>query len=246
MFHFFNKKKFLVDYLDGFIDIHNHILPGIDDGAKTVDESIALIRSFSEFGVKHFIATPHIMSNYYPNTRETIGASLTELKNALLHNGLKDVSVEASAEHMIDDNFENLLENEGIMPLKKDYLLVEMSYLQPPINFEEAIIKTASKRFFPILAHPERYGFLHHRKKRYQEYKDNGILFQMNLLSLSEYYGKEVPKVAVELLENGLIDFVASDVHNMTQLNALKKLTLSKKMIEQLLPLINNTIQTFY
>ncbi|MGJ8736186.1 tyrosine-protein phosphatase [Zobellia laminariae] len=246
MFHFFNKKKFLVDYLDGFIDIHNHILPGIDDGAKTVDDSIALIRSFSEFGVKHFIATPHIMSNYYPNTRETIGASLTELKNALLQNGLKDVSVEASAEHMIDDNFENLLENEGIMPLKKDYLLVEMSYLQPPINFEEAIIKTASKRFFPILAHPERYGFLHHRKKRYQEYKDNGILFQMNLLSLSEYYGKEVPKVAVELLENGLIDFVASDVHNMSQLNALKKLTLSKKMIEQLLPLINNTIQTFY
>ena len=246
MFHFFNKKKFLVDYLDGFIDIHNHILPGIDDGAKTVDDSIALIRSFSEFGVKHFVATPHIMSNYYPNTRETIGASLTELKNALLQNGLKDVSVEASAEHMIDDNFENLLENEGIMPLKKDYLLVEMSYLQPPINFEEAIIKTASKRFFPILAHPERYGFLHHRKKRYQEYKDNGILFQMNLLSLSEYYGKEVPKVAVELLENGLIDFVASDVHNMTQLNALKKLTLSKKMIEQLLPLINNTIQTFY
>ena len=236
----------MVDYLDGFIDIHNHILPGIDDGAKTVDESIALIRSFSEFGVKHFVATPHIMSNYYPNTRETIGASLTELKNALLQNGLKDVSVEASAEHMIDDNFENLLENEGIMPLKKDYLLVEMSYLQPPINFEEAIIKTASKRFFPILAHPERYGFLHHRKKRYQEYKDNGILFQMNLLSLSEYYGKEVPKVAVELLENGLIDFVASDVHNMTQLNALKKLTLSKKMIEQLLPLINNTIQTFY
>ena len=236
----------MVDYLDGFIDIHNHILPGIDDGAKTVDDSIALIRSFSEFGVKHFVATPHIMSNYYPNTRETIGASLTELKNALLQNGLKDVSVEASAEHMIDDNFENLLENEGIMPLKKDYLLVEMSYLQPPINFEEAIIKTASKRFFPILAHPERYGFLHHRKKRYKEYKDNGILFQMNLLSLSEYYGKEVPKVAVELLENGLIDFVASDVHNMTQLNALKKLTLSKKMIEQLLPLINNTIQTFY
>ncbi|CAM4384957.1 tyrosine-protein phosphatase [Zobellia nedashkovskayae] len=246
MFQFFNKKKFLVDYLDGFIDIHNHILPGIDDGAKTVDESIALIRSFSEFGVKHFIATPHIMSNYYPNSRETIESSLTELKNALLQNGLKDISLEASAEHMIDDNFESLLENEGIMPLKKDYLLVEMSYLQPPINFEEAIIKTASKRFFPILAHPERYGFLHHRKKRYQEYKDNGILFQMNLLSLSEYYGKEVPKVAVELLENGLIDFIASDVHNMAQLNALKKLTLSKKMIEQLLPLINNTIQTFY
>ncbi|WP_276166299.1 tyrosine-protein phosphatase [Zobellia alginiliquefaciens] len=246
MFHFFNKKKFLVDYLDGFIDVHNHILPGIDDGAKTVDESIALIKAFSEFGVTHFIATPHIMSNYYPNTRETISAALTELKNALLKNGLKDVSIEASAEHMIDDNFEHLLDSNGVMPLRKDYLLVEMSYLQPPINFDDAIIKTASKRFFPILAHPERYGFLHHRKKRYREYKDNGISFQMNLLSLSEYYGKEVPKVAQELLENGLIDYVASDIHTMTQLEALKKLTLSKKMVEQLLPILNNTIQTFY
>ncbi|MUH36578.1 histidinol phosphatase [Zobellia amurskyensis] len=246
MFQFFNKKKFLVDYLDGFIDIHNHILPGIDDGAKNVDDSIALIKAFSELGVNHFIATPHIMSNYYPNTKDTINSSLTALKNALLQNDLKDIALVASAEHMIDDNFEYLLENAGVMPMKKDYLLVEMSYLQPPINFDEAIVKTASKRFFPVLAHPERYGFLHHRKKRYQEYKNNGILFQMNLLSLSEYYGKEVPKVALELLDNGLIDFVASDVHNMNQLEALKKLTLSKKMVEQLLPLINNTIQTFY
>ncbi|WP_289062483.1 CpsB/CapC family capsule biosynthesis tyrosine phosphatase [uncultured Zobellia sp.] len=246
MFQFFNKKKYLVDYLDGFIDIHNHLLPGIDDGAKTVDDSIALIKALAELGITHFVATPHIMSNYYPNTKETINASLTELKNALLQNDLKEISIEASAEHMIDDNFENLLENDGVMPMKKSYLLVEMSYLQPPINFDEAIVKTASKRFFPILAHPERYGFLHHRKKRYQEYKDNGILFQMNLLSLSEYYGKEVPKMALELLDNGLIDFVASDIHNLNQLNALKKITLSKKMVDQVLPLINNSIQNFY
>ncbi|MBU2975940.1 tyrosine-protein phosphatase [Zobellia sp. B3R18] len=246
MFQFFNKKKYLVDYLDGFIDIHNHLLPGIDDGAKTVDDSIALIKALAELGITHFVATPHIMSNYYPNTKETINASLTELKNALLQNDLKDISIEASAEHMIDDIFENLLESDGVMPMKKNYLLVEMSYLQPPINFDEAIVKTASKRFFPILAHPERYGFLHHRKKRYQEYKDNGILFQMNLLSLSEYYGKEVPKMALELLDNGLIDFVASDIHNMNQLNALKKITLSKKMVDQILPLINNSIQNFY
>ena len=246
MFHFFSKKKFLFDYLEGFIDIHNHILPGIDDGAKTVDESIGLIKAFSELGVKHFIATPHIMSNYYPNTKETIQAALSELKNALLQNGLTDISIEASAEHMIDDNYEFLLESSGVMPMKKDYLLVEMSYLQPPINFDDAIIKTASNRFFPILAHPERYGFLHHRMKRYNQYKDNGILFQMNLLSLSEYYGKEVPKVAHELLENGFIDFLGSDIHNMNQFNALKKLTVSKKTLEQLLPLINNTIETFY
>lgn len=246
MFQFFNRKKFLIDYLDGFIDIHNHLLPGIDDGAKTVADSIALIKEFATFGVSHFIATPHIMHNYYPNDRRTISDALTEVKHALLINDLKHISIDAAAEHMIDDNFEHLLDTKSAMAMRNEYLLVEMSYLQPPINFEEAIIKTASNGYFPILAHPERYGFLHHRKRKYKEYKEHGILFQMNLLSLGEYYGKEVPKVAAELLHDGLIDFVASDVHNLDQLNSLKKLTVSKKNVEQLLPLINKTIATFY
>ena len=246
MFYFFNRKKFLVDYLEGFVDIHNHILPGIDDGAKDVNESIALIKEFSGLGVQHFIATPHIMHNYYANDRDTITESLNVLKNALLAENLKDISIEASAEHMIDDNFEILLENKGVMPMKTNYLLVEMSYLQPPINFEEAIIKTAAKRFHPVLAHPERYGFLHHRMRKYTKYKEHGILFQLNLLSLGEFYGKEVPRVTAELLEEGLIDFLGSDIHTMAQLNSLKNLTVSRKTIEQLLPIISNTIETFY
>ena len=246
MFHFFSRKKFLIDYLDGFVDIHNHILPGIDDGAKTVDDSIAIIKEFSDFGVQRFIATPHIMSNYYPNDKNSINGSLAVLKNALLEQNLKNISIEASAEHMIDDNFETMLDDGSVMPMKDDYLLVEMSYLQPPINFEEAIIKTASKRFYPILAHPERYGFLHRRLRKYNEYKRHGILFQMNLLSLGEYYGKEIPKIAMELLEEGLIDFLASDVHTIDQLNSLKKLTVSRKTVQQMLPIINNTIATFY
>ncbi|HET8736297.1 MAG TPA: CpsB/CapC family capsule biosynthesis tyrosine phosphatase, partial [Pricia sp.] len=139
-----------------------------------------------------------------------------------------------------------LLESDRTMVMKKEYLLVEMSYLQPPINFEEATAKTASKGYFPILAHPERYGFLHHRMRKYREYKEQGILFQMNLLSLGEYYGKEVPKVALELLEEGLIDFVASDVHNLEQLDALKQLRLKKKTAEKLHPVIDRTIETFY
>lgn len=246
MMHFFSSKKFLIDYLDGFVDIHNHILPGIDDGAKTVDDSISLIKGFEEFGVTHFIATPHIMHNYYPNDRESITKALSQLQEGLLKNDLKHISIEAAAEHMIDDDYENLLETDSAMVMKKDYILVEMSYLQPPINFEEAIIKTASKGYYPILAHPERYGFLHHRMRKYKEYKEHGILFQMNLLSLGEYYGKEVPKVAMELLDEGLIDFLASDIHNIGQLNSLKKLRVKKKTVEKLLPLINRTIENFY
>ena len=246
MLQFFSKKKFLIDYLEGFVDIHNHILPGIDDGAKTVDDSMALIKGFAEFGVTHFIATPHIMHNYYPNDSSIILRALAQVRHTLPEHKLNDISIEAAAEHMIDANFEHLLETGTAMPIRKEYLLVEMSYLQPPINFEEAIVKTASSGYFPILAHPERYGFLHNRMRRYGEYKSQGILFQMNLLSLGDYYGKEVPKTAQKLVQEGLVDFLASDVHNLEQLNALKKLTLSKKMVEQLLPLINKTISTFY
>ncbi len=246
MFHIFSKKFFLVDYLEGFVDIHNHILPGIDDGAKTVDESIDLIKGFSEFGVKIFIATPHIMHNYYPNTPKTIEDSLTKLKNELLKKNMKDISIDAAAEHMIDDNFESILENGQIMPLRKSYLLVEMSYLQPSINFDDAIQQIASARYFPIFAHPERCGYLHNDFGKYLRYKEQGLLFQMNLLSLSNYYGKEVQKTTYKLLDKGLIDFMASDVHNMHQLNSLKKVTVSKKILDTLFPVIEKTINNFY
>lgn len=246
MFTFFTKKTFLIDYLDGFIDIHNHLLPGIDDGAKTVEDSITLLKEFSSFGVTNFVATPHIMNNYYPNTPDSIRKSHALLQNALLQNDLKDISISASAEHMIDDNFEDILEKNEVMPLRKNYLLVEMSYLQPSINFNEAINKIASHRLFPILAHPERYVFLHKSSSLYQKHKSQGILFQLNLLSLGNYYGSEVQKAAHKLLENGLIDFAASDCHNITQLNALKELKLSNKTLQKILPVLENTIYNFY
>jgi len=246
MFHIFGKKLFLIDQLQKFVDIHNHILPGIDDGAKTCEDSIALIKGFSEFGVTNFIATPHIIHNYYPNTPQTINQSFELLKNELLKVDLREVTIAASAEHMIDDNFESILEKEEVMHMRNDYLLIEMSYLQPPLNFDTAIVKIVSKRFYPILAHPERYNFLHYKPRKYTRFKEQGILFQLNLLSLGDFYGKEVLRMALKLLDNGLIDFAASDVHNLHQLNSLKELTVSRKVLRQILPVINNTIETFY
>ncbi len=246
MFSFFSSKKYLIDQLGGFIDIHNHILPGIDDGAKNVDESIALIKAFSEFGVHNFIATPHIMGNYYPNTAETIHGAQALLKKSLLSNNLRHIRIDAGAEHMIDDKFETLLENNEVMALPNDHLLIEMSYLQPAINFDEAIIALATKHFRPILAHPERYNFLSVHSSKFMEYKKKGILFQLNMLSLSEFYGKEVQKKALKLLNEGLLDFVASDVHTIDQLNMIKKIQLPKKQLELLLPIIENTVYNFY
>lgn len=245
MISFFSRKKYLVDLLEGFTDIHNHILPGIDDGAKSVEDSIELIKGFSDFGVDSFIMTPHIMHNYYDNTPSTIQDAQRLLQDELVKRKINITHIASAAEHMIDSNFESILAQKYTMPLGKEHLLVEMSYLQPPINFDEAIIAITQNRLFPVLAHPERYNFLLNRTHRYAELKEQGILFQLNMLSLSEYYGKEVGKIALKLLEEGMIDFIGSDVHNLNHLNSLKKITLSKKVAELVQPIIEKTTETF-
>ena len=246
MWEIFQKKRYLVDYLKGFVDIHNHILPGIDDGAKTVKDSISLIKGMGELGISRFIATPHIMHNYYPNSPETINSALTELKSELMEQHITDVVVKAAAEHMIDDNFENLLEEGGIMPLGKDLILIEMSFLQPSINLDIAIDKTLEKGYFPVLAHPERYLYYSNNLDIFTKLKERGTLLQVNLLSLGEYYGTETNKIAHRLLEDKLVDFVASDLHHTRHLRELSKVRISEKVLNNLFPVLENTIERFY
>ena len=246
MFSFFSKKYFLVDYLKNFIDIHNHILPGIDDGPKTVEESVELLKGFDELGIKSFIATPHVMPDYYDNNPETIRGSLEQLRGELARQGMLDIAIEASAEYMIDHHFEEILEKGQIIPMRRQYVLVEMSYLQPPLNFDAAIRKAAFKSYTPILAHPERYTFLHKDTAQYRRYKEMGVLFQLNMLSLSTYYGKTVQKMAHKLLEKNLIEFIASDAHNTRQLKRIKEIQIDRHIWKQLLPVLEQTTRFFY
>lgn len=236
----------MVDYLHGFIDIHNHILPGIDDGAKTVEESVALIEAFSAFGVTNFVFTPHIMNHYHPNTQKTIKSSYEVLQQELLAREMDNIRTAYAAEHMIDDAFEVLLEEKTFLPLKKWHVLIEMSYLQPSFNFGSAVEQIKGHNYFPILAHPERYMYYHQKEGIYKDLKSDGILFQLNLLSLSGYYGAEIQRIAQKLLGDGLIDFCASDVHNMKHIQGLKETKLTSKTLNQILPIIENTIKTFY
>ncbi|MGB5237675.1 MAG: CpsB/CapC family capsule biosynthesis tyrosine phosphatase [Flavobacteriaceae bacterium] len=247
MISFFTKKYFLVDYLKNFVDIHNHILPGIDDGPESVEESVQLLKGFGELGIKSFIATPHIMPDYYDNNPETIRGALDLLRGELARQGMLHIAIEASAEYMIDHHFETLLDQgEGIIPMRKQYVLVEMSYLQPPLNFETAIKKAAFQSFTPILAHPERYTFLHKNTGQYRRYKEMGVLFQLNMLSLSTYYGKTVQRIAHKLLEKNLIEFIASDIHNIRQLKRVKEIQIERRTWKQLLPVLEQTTRIFY
>tara|TARA_R100000322_G_scaffold122172_1_gene79413 strand:- start:374 stop:1114 length:741 start_codon:yes stop_codon:yes gene_type:complete len=240
MLSIFSPKTFLRDLLVGFTDVHNHILPGIDDGAKTVEESIDLINGLNNLGFKEFIATPHTMNDYYPNTYETITNAHNTVQQALTKK-LSNIKIGYSSEYMMDSHFENLLEENKITPLKDSLILVEMSYLQPPINLEEIIYKIGVAGYEPILAHPERYAFYHKNYEYYKTLKKLGCKFQLNMLSLTSQYGESVTKTANRLLKDGMIDYIASDTHHKRHVSKIGSLKLNKNQVTYLKPIITET-----
>ena len=237
---FFKKKEIPLHefFPNGFVDMHSHLLPGIDDGAKDLDASIDLIEKMSSYGIKNFITTPHILGDVYPNTPEIIKSKLKEVKNELLRRNITDVTIDAAAEYMMDEQFSAIIEkNEEILTLKDNLILVEMSYFSPPINLYDILFQLQLKGYKPILAHPERYNSYHTNFQDYYKLKRAGCLFQLNLLSLTEQYGKYVQKTAEKLLKENMYDFVGTDTHHQNHLQLLQKVSTKKnfKKIEQLL-----------
>ena len=245
MLSFFSKKQYLVDLLEGFVDIHNHILPGIDDGAENAENALLLLKEMEQLGFKKCIATPHIMHNYHENTPKTIHNAYEVLQNKInKENSLPRLAY--AAEHMIDDNFEHILANGETLTLGENHLLIEMSYLQPSINFDNAVNEIIKKQLFPVLAHPERYLYFHKNLNIYKSFVGRGIQLQLNLLSLKGYYGKEIQKIANYRLEENLMSYLGTDTHHTRHLKALKETYLSRKQKDLLFPLIDHTISTFY
>ncbi|MFD0988672.1 tyrosine-protein phosphatase [Mariniflexile jejuense] len=245
MLQIFTKKSFLKDLLEGFVDIHNHILPGIDDGAKTIKESLLLIKGLKELGVRQFIPTPHVMQDFYPNTDESIGDAYQLLLENIPKAVQAAITINPAAEYMLDNNFEKLLDDGHLFTLKGNYLLIEMSYFQPPINLEILIFKIKTKGYKPVLAHPERYAFYHNNLEYYHKLKALGCFFQLNLLSVSNHYGQGVETTANYLIDKNLIDFVGTDVHNLSHIEKLSNIVLNKKLAEKMSHVISNTNTTF-
>jgi protein-tyrosine phosphatase len=236
----FNKPKlYLADLIpDGYIDIHSHLLPGIDDGAGNIDDTVSLLQSLCGFGFSQFVTTPHVMAGVWNNTRGGIESTFADTRALLIENQL-DMPFKAAAEYLMDDTFLKLLDNEPLLTLKDDYVLVEMSYLNPPLQLFDIIFQLQLKGYKPVLAHPERYIFYHAKQEQYARLKKAGCLFQINLLSLTGYYGKPVFEVAQKLLENGMIDFAGSDVHHQRHIDSFKNKVLLKKT-EALATVLNN------
>ena len=217
---FFNKKTILKDLIpDNHIDFHSHILFGIDDGARTFEDSLMLTRSLMDFGVTEIITTPHIIQHVWENNSSNILEKKNEVSALLREQGIT-IPFKAAAEYLMDDNFVQLFKNEPLLTLKDNYVLVEMSYINAPIQLYDILFDLQVAGYKPVLAHPERYLFYHKNFGEYQKLKKAGCLFQLNLLSVAGYYGQAVFDAAKMLLDLGMIDYVSSDAHHRKHIEA--------------------------
>lgn len=205
------------------VDMHNHLLPGIDDGSESVEQSLELVKGLQSLGFTKSICTPHIIQGVHPNTKESIAKSHSQLTKALREQG-SSMEVLSSAEHMIDDGLPALLKNDNLCVMPGGYVLIEMSYLAESRSLFQTIFDIQSLGYKPILAHPERYGYYHMNFDMYKKIKNTGCMLQLNLLSISRYYGVDVKSTALTLIKSGMYDFVGTDMHHDRHLRALKEI----------------------
>ena len=214
------KKDITFNYESIVVDMHSHVLPGIDDGAQNPQESIFLIRKMMALGIKKVIATPHIMADYYKNNAETIGNALKILKAELVKENI-DIEVEAAAEHYFDETFEGRINSHKLMTMGDNYVLFELSFISMPPNLYAIIERMKELGYKPILAHPERYGYMEIDQLRViQSY---GCSLQLNTISLTGYYGSQTKRMAEALVDNHMVDFISSDMHHPKHAAALEE-----------------------
>lgn len=226
MLSFFSKKKKVTDISWLGIDMHSHILPGIDDGSPDVQTSLRFVKAFEEMGFDQIICTPHIYKELYPNDKETIGAAKDLLLAEMQKNGVS-LKLEAGAEYMINHDFDI---SAPLCSLSDKHLLIEMSYLTESPNISQTIFDLEIKGFQPVLAHPERYTFYFKDKSKLKRFKEKGCLLQLNLLSVLGYYGKDVKHLAEALLAEKLYDLAGTDLHHDKHLGTLTEAVQSGKL----------------
>jgi protein-tyrosine phosphatase len=241
------KKKESVPSFPDFsflkTDIHSHLIPAIDDGAKSLDDAIQLIQNLQSLGYSKLITTPHVMNDYYRNNESIIQSGLKRLQEALELHRIQ-IELEAAAEYYLDDHFMELIEKDAILSFGDNYVLFELSFFQEPNMLDKAIFILQLAGYRPVLAHPERYNYWHRNSRRVFELQEKGVLLQVNLGSISGHYGPEVAKMAMTLSNRGIISFLGSDTHHQYHIHLIQDLIGNPliSQIEKENQLLNSTL----
>ena len=234
MFSIFRRKypSSPVNFSGLKTDMHSHLLPGIDDGAPDTSHSGQLKKGLEDLGYQQFITTPHVMWDIYKNTSTGIDGALKSLQQENHHPNIR-----AAAEYFMDDHFNDMMEKgEPLRCIDGKRVLVEFSFVAPPLDLKEQLFKLQIKGYEPILAHPERYAYFSGNKSIYDDFKSMGCLFQVNLLSFTGYYGKVPQELAAWLVSKNYIDFAGTDLHHDRHLEALRT---GKHIMPVILQLLN-------
>jgi tyrosine-protein phosphatase YwqE len=212
-------------------DLHSHLIPGIDDGVKTIDESISIIKQMKALGYSKLITTPHIMMHRFPNSKDIIFPIYEELKEEIEKQNI-NIELDVSAEYYYDEFFVESIRKKDLFTFGDNYVLFEFSYTTKPFALEQTVYELLNAGYKPILAHPERYTCFSTNLEKYHYLKELGLLFQINLNSLHNFYGKKPKKASEYLVDNHLVDFVGSDIHSMKYFDSLKSFTQTNKLKE--------------
>ena len=213
--------------IDLLVDLHSHIVPGVDDGAKKIADSMKLITSLVELGYKKLIVTPHISETYYPNDPEKLKEGFQNLLSEVSNTDL-NINIQLGAEYMVDGMLLSTLKSDGELLSWNGHLLFETSFHNKPMILDETIFEIQRRGLIPVYAHPERYPYYFKKWDQLQKLRDRGVLLQVNLGSISGMYGKEVSAMAKSMIKKGLVDLLGSDLHNTGQLKFVSDALRSK------------------
>jgi protein-tyrosine phosphatase len=221
--------------------MHSHLIPAIDDGVQTPQEACEVIERLLELGYTKLVTTPHIMSDYFSNTTESVRAAFDQFV-PMIREKKYDFTFECAAEYYLDDyTMQAVARKEPLLTFGDNYFLFETNMLSEPLQLKEFLFSATLQGYRPVLAHPERYQYMTLAKA--EDLRDRGVKLQINLLSLIGIYGPPIQRMAEKLIHQGMVDLVGSDCHNMDHARLLEEAFRTASYRKALdLPLLNRTL----
>ena len=225
------------------VDLHSHLLPNIDDGVASLDETLICLKQLTDWGIRKVITTPHVSRDWYPNSSALIQEKLLSVRDLIAEQQLP-LTIDAAAEYLLDDFFMDSLKQGDLISFgERRYLLFETGWSSAPLGLGDMIFRIQTHGYTPVLAHPERYPYYHNDKQSLEHLREVGCLFQLNWMSLSGRYGSHVEKQARFLLQQHWVDFIGSDMHRPGDLDTMARLFKSSdlRLLEEQ-TLLNETL----
>lgn len=222
------------DFAKLHTDMHSHLIPGIDDGVATVEESIKMIRGLMDFGYRKFITTPHILPGMYNNTAASIMPGLELVRRAIADQHL-GVQIEAAGEYYYDEAFEEMAKEAELLTFGGKRILFELPNMHQPPRLRDTIFALTIRGITPVLAHVERYPYLYENGLGdVDDLVQMGVEMQINIGTFAGIYGPQLQKAAYQMVDGGLVSYLGSDLHGEKHLGYLHRAMADKKFRKML------------